>query len=73
MPVLLTAKVHAAIAVLPYALVTRASHLASGAFGDSGALTPGSVVEVLTATVVLGAAVVAVAIRVLDHRDVVTP
>lgn len=71
--VLLTAKVHAAIAVLPYALVTRASHLTSGAFGDSGALTPGSVVEVLTATVVLGAAVVAVAIRVLDHRDVVTP
>ncbi|WP_245810995.1 ABC transporter permease [Rhodococcoides corynebacterioides] len=71
--VLMTAKVHAAIAVLPYALATRAGQLASGAFGDSGALTAGSVAAVLAATVVLGTAVVATAVRVLDRRDVVTP
>ncbi|MGN7133726.1 ABC transporter permease [Rhodococcoides corynebacterioides] len=71
--VLMTAKVHAAIAVPPYALATRAGQLASGAFGDSGALTAGSVAAVLAATVVLGTAVVATAVRVLDRRDVVTP
>ncbi|WP_261773503.1 ABC transporter permease [Rhodococcoides corynebacterioides] len=70
--VLMTAKVHAAIAVLPYALATRASQLASGAFGDSGALTAGSVAAVLAATVVLGGVVTAIAVRVLDRRDVVT-
>ncbi|MFW0874240.1 ABC transporter permease [Rhodococcoides corynebacterioides] len=71
--VLMTAKVHAAIAVLPYALATRAGQLASGAFGDSGALTAGSVAAVLAATVVLGGVVTAIAVRVLDRRDVVTP
>ena len=70
--VLMTAKVHAAIAVLPYALATRAGQLASGAFGDSGALTAGSVAAVLAATVVLGGVVTAIAVRVLDRRDVVT-
>ncbi|WP_261771077.1 ABC transporter permease [Rhodococcoides corynebacterioides] len=70
--VLMTAKVHAAIAVLPYALATRAGQLASGAFGDSGALTAGSVAAVLVATVVLGGVVTAIAVRVLDRRDVVT-
>lgn len=70
--VLMTAKVHAAIAVLPYALATRASQLASGAFGDSGALTAGSVAAVLAATVVLGGVVTAISVRVLDRRDVVT-
>lgn len=70
--VLMTAKVHAAIAVLPYALATRASQLASGAFGDSGALTAGSVAAVLVATVVLGGVVTAISVRVLDRRDVVT-
>ncbi len=71
--VLLTAEVHAAIAILPYALATRASQLGSGAFGDSGSLTAGSVAAVLAATVVLGVTVVAAAVRVLDRRDVLTP
>lgn len=36
---LLTAEVTGAIFVLPYALATRATQLASGTFGDSGSLT----------------------------------
>ncbi|MDV8078305.1 ABC transporter permease [Rhodococcus sp. IEGM 1370] len=67
---LLTAEVTGAIFVLPYALATRATQLASGTFGDSGSLTTGAALSVLTATALLTVAVVASAGRALDRKDI---
>ncbi|GAB3129603.1 hypothetical protein GCM10027289_12490 [Tsukamurella serpentis] len=68
--VLLTAKVHAAVFVLPYALAARATQLASGSFGDSGTLTPGTVITALVATVLLSAVTLAVGVVSLERREV---
>lgn len=67
---LLTAEVTEAIFVLPYALATRATQLASGTFSDSGSLTTGSALSVLTATALLTVVVVAVTGRALNRRDI---
>ncbi|MDV6303598.1 MULTISPECIES: ABC transporter permease [Rhodococcus] len=67
---LLTAEVTGAIFVLPYALATRATQLTSGTFGDSGSLTTGAALSVLTATALLTVAVVASAGRALDRKDI---
>ncbi|WP_415972668.1 ABC transporter permease [Rhodococcus sp. 077-4] len=66
----LTAELTGAIFVLPYAVSTRATQLATGTFGDSGSLTTGSALSVLTATVVLTLAVVALTARVLERKDI---
>ncbi|MGB2721168.1 MAG: ABC transporter, partial [Rhodococcus sp. (in: high G+C Gram-positive bacteria)] len=67
---LLTDEVTGAIFVLPYALATRATHLATGTFGDSGSLTTGAALSVLTATTLLTVAVVALTGRALDRKDI---
>ena len=67
---LLTAEVTGAIFVLPFALATRATQLTTGTFGDSGSLTTGAALSILTATAVLTVAVVALAGRVLDRKDI---
>lgn len=68
--VAMTAELHAAMFVVPYAVVTRASQLSSGAFGDTGSLTTGAVLGVLTASVLPAAIVMALSTRILDRRDV---
>ncbi|KQU36736.1 MULTISPECIES: ABC transporter permease [unclassified Rhodococcus (in: high G+C Gram-positive bacteria)] len=70
--VAMTAEWHAAVFVFPYAVTTRASQLASGAFGDPGALTTGAATAVVTAAVLLTGVVVAATTRLLDRRDVHT-
>ena len=65
----LTAEVTEAI-MLPYALATRATQLASGTFGDSGSLTTGAALSVLTAAALLTAVVVAMTGRALDRKDI---
>lgn len=67
---LLTAQVGGAIFVLPYALASRATQLATGTFGDGGALTTGSVASVLVASAILTVAGLVASSRVLDRRDV---
>ncbi|MDZ7910707.1 MAG: ABC transporter permease [Rhodococcus sp. (in: high G+C Gram-positive bacteria)] len=67
---LLTAGMNGAIFVLPYALATRATQLATGTFGDSGSLTTWAVLSILTATALLTVAVVGLAGRALDHKDI---
>lgn len=67
---LLTAEMGGAIFVLPYALASRATQLATGTFGDSGAFTTGSAVSVLASSAILTVAAVLVSSRVLDSRDV---
>ncbi|KQU55223.1 ABC transporter [Rhodococcus sp. Leaf278] len=67
---LLTAEVTGAIFVLPYALATRATQLATGTFGDSGSLTTAAALSVLAATALLALAVVASTARTLDRRDI---
>lgn len=55
--------------VSPYALVTRATQLGTGTFADTGGVTAGDVTAILTAAVVLYAAVVTVSAALLDRRD----
>lgn len=68
--VLLAAGVRAAIFVLPHALAARSTQLATGTFGDGGALTGTAVLSVLAATAVLTLGCLAGATRSLDRRDV---
>jgi hypothetical protein len=66
---LLTADVGAAIFVLPHALVSRATQLATGTFGDGGSLTAASTLSVVGATISLSAVAIVGSSRILDRRD----
>lgn len=69
--VLLTARVSAAVFVLPHALATRSAQLTTGSFGDAGGpLTLGSVGTVLGAAALLTALIVGLTAVILDRRDV---
>lgn len=67
--VLLLAGLDAAIFVVPYALISRATQLGTGTFGDTGAITGGDVVSIVAGALVLTAALIAVTTAILDRRD----
>lgn len=61
--------VPALVLVSPYAALTRATQLGTGAFADDGAVTGTPVALIAAATVVLTAVVTAAATRVLERGD----
>lgn len=67
--VLLLAGLDAAIFVVPYALISRATQLGTGTFGDTGAITAGDVVSIVAGALVLTAALIAATTAILDRRD----
>lgn len=67
--VLLT-KVTAAIVVVPYALLGRATQLGTGVFSDDGYVSPGLIAMMVAAAAVVSAATVWASARRLDRRDV---
>jgi hypothetical protein len=67
--VLLLAGLDAAIFVVPYALISRATQLGTGTFSDTGAITGGDVVSIVTAALVLTTALLTATTAILDRRD----
>lgn len=67
---LLLAKADTAIAVVPYALLARATQLGTGVFADPGPITGPAVATVVVAAVALTAVIVTVSVLVLERRDV---
>lgn len=67
--VLLLAEFEAALFVVPYALVGRATQLNTGTFADTGAITSGDVASLVIASVLLTAALIAGTALLLDRRD----
>lgn len=67
---LLLAKADTAIAVVPYALLARATQLGTGVFADQGPITGPAVATVVVASVALTAVIVTVSVLILERRDV---
>jgi hypothetical protein len=67
---LLVARLEASALLLPYGLVSRATQLGTGTFGDGGTVTAGAMGAIAAAALVLTAAVLAGTAAVLDRRDI---
>ncbi|WP_043636900.1 ABC transporter permease [Nonomuraea candida] len=67
--VLLLAGLDAAVFVIPYALISRATQLGTGTFGDTGAITGGDVASIVIGALVLTAALTTATTQILDRRD----
>jgi hypothetical protein len=67
---LLVARLEAPALLLPYGLVSRATQLGTGTFGDGGTVTAGAMGAIAAAALVLTAAVLAGTAAVLDRRDI---
>lgn len=66
----LLAEIDALIALVPYALLGRATQLGTGTFADSGTITTGIVALLAVASATLTALTVAVTSVGLDRRDI---
>lgn len=67
--VLLLAKLNAAIFVIPYALIGRATQLGTGVLADTVPITAGDVASITIAAVVLAAVLIFGTAAILDRRD----
>lgn len=70
--VLLLANLDAAIFVVPYALIGRATQLGTGLLADTGTITPGDVASIAISALVLTGVLLAGTTAVLDRRDIRT-
>lgn len=69
---LLLANFHAAIFVIPYALIGRTTQLCTGTFADSGTIAPSDIISVVIAAAILSAISLASTAAILDRRDIRT-
>lgn len=67
---LLLTKADIVIAIVPYALLGRATQLGTGTFADDGSVTLGIVLMLVVASALLAALVVAAATARLERRDI---
>ena len=67
--VLLLAGLDAAVFVIPYALISRATQLGTGTFSDTGVITGGDVVSVVIGALVLTVVLTMATTAILDRRD----
>jgi hypothetical protein len=70
--VLLLAELDAAVFVLPYALIGRATQLGTGTFADTGAVTAGDIGSIVIAAVTLTVLLTTASASILDRRDIRT-
>jgi hypothetical protein len=70
--VLLLAELDAAIFVIPYALIGRATQLGTETFADTGTITPGVVASITIAALVLTAVLTVGTTAILDRSDIRT-
>jgi lantibiotic transport system permease protein len=67
--VLLLVELDAAIFLIPYALISRATQLGTGTFADTGTITACDIASVVIAAVILTGALIAGSAAFLDRRD----